>query len=202
VEATDHRVRRRTARGTRSRERIIESATVAFAERGYEGASMAPIAADAGVTKSVIYDHFPSKADLHRAIVEHHARALRDAVADAVGAKEGAGAHDRLRAGVDAYFRFVEADPHAWALLVRDPPADPALRDFHGDLQRRARRAMAALIGADRIASAARRQRKELHAEMLRTSIAGLARWWYDNPEVPRRRLVDAVMALDWFGHG
>jgi hypothetical protein len=38
-------------------------------------------------------------------------------------------------------------------------------------------------------------------AELLRTSIAGLARWWQDHPGVPRRKLVDAVMALDWFGH-
>lgn len=198
--ATDHR--RRTARGTRSRERILESATVAFAERGYEGASMAPIAAQAGVTKSVIYDHFPSKADLHKALVEHHAQALQSAVAAAVDAKAGAKAAERLRAGVDAYFRFVHTNPDAWALLVRDPPADPELRVFHADLQRRARRATASLIGADSIANPARRRRKEMLAEMLRTSLAGLARWWNENPDVPRRRLVDTVMALDWFGHG
>jgi AcrR family transcriptional regulator len=200
MEATDSR--RRTARGTRSRERILEAALAAFAERGYEGASMAPIAARAGVTKSVIYDHFPSKAHLHQALVEHHARALQDAVATAVEAKAADSAQDRLRAGVDAYFRFVESDPDAWALLLRDPPADPALHDFHADLQRRSRRAMATLIGAERITNPARRRRKEMLAEMLRTSIAGLARWWYDNPDVPRRRLVDTVMALDWFGHG
>lgn len=196
----DHR--RRTARGARSRERILDAALGAFAERGYEGASMAPIAARAGVTKSVIYDHFPSKAHLHQALVEHHARALQDAVATAVAEKAGGSAPDRLRAGVDAYFRFVESHPDAWALLMRDPPADPALHDFHAGLQRRARRAMATLIGADRITNAARRRRKEMLAEMLRTSIAGLAHWWSDNPEVPRRRLVDTVMALDWFGHG
>jgi AcrR family transcriptional regulator len=200
MEATDHR--RRTARGTHSRERILESAMAAFAQRGYEGASMAPIAARAGVTKSVIYDHFASKAELHKALVEHHARKLQEAVARAVEAKAGADSRARLRAGVDAYFRFVEANPEAWALLLRDPPSDPQLREFHSDLQRRARRAMASLIGADRITNPARRERKEMLAEMLRNSIAGLAGWWYDNPDVPRRRLVDTVMALDWFGHG
>jgi AcrR family transcriptional regulator len=200
MEVVDHR--RRTARGTRSRERILEAALAAFAERGYEGASMAPIAARAGVTKSVIYDHFPSKAHLHQALVEHHARALQDAVAAAVADKAGGSVRDRLRAGVDAYFRFVDTHPEAWALLLRDPPADPALHDFHADLETRARRAMATLIGADRITNPARRQRKEMLAEMLRTSIAGLAGWWYDHPDVPRRRMVDTVMALDWFGHG
>jgi hypothetical protein len=58
---------------------------------------------------------------------------------------------------------------------------------------------MAALIGADRISDAAPRQRKEMKAEMLRTAIGGLASWWYEHPDVPRRRLVDAVMSLGWF---
>jgi AcrR family transcriptional regulator len=197
MEAVDHR--RRTARGTASRGRILDAAMTAFGDRGYEGASMAGIAAAAGVTKSVIYDHFPSKAELHKALFEQEARALQAHVAQAVEAKASEGAEQRLRAGVDAYFRFVEQHPAAWALLVRDPPADPELLAFHAALQVRARRTMATLIGSDRISDPARRQRKEMLAEMLRTSIGGLARWWYDNPDVPRRRLVDSVMALGWF---
>jgi AcrR family transcriptional regulator len=194
---SDHR--RRTARGARSRDRVLEAAMAAFGERGYEGASMSAIARDAGVTKSVIYDHFASKAELHKALVEDQARALHAYVTDAVSAKSGERAEKRLRAGVDAYFRFVEEHPAAWALLVRDPPADPELLAFHADLQVRAAGAMATLIGTDRVSDPARRQRKEMQAEMLRTSIGGLARWWYDHPEVPRRRLVDAVMSLGWF---
>ena len=197
MSTVDHR--RRTERGTRSRERVLEAAMAAFGDRGYEGASMAVIARDAGVTKSVIYDHFPSKAALHKALVEQQARALEAEVASAVAAKAGESAEKRLRAGVDAYFRFVEEHPAAWALLVRDPPADPELLAFYSDLQLRARGAMARLIGWDRISDPARRQRKEMRAEMLRTSIDGLARWWYDHPDVPRRRLVDTVMSLDWF---
>jgi AcrR family transcriptional regulator len=197
MDALDHR--RRTERGTRSRERVLSAAMAVVAERGYDGASMSGIARRAGVTKSVIYDHFASKADLHKALVVEQARALDAAVAGAVEAKAGEAAEKRLRAGVDAYFRFVEDHPDAWALLVRDPPADPDLLKFHADLQDRARRAMARLIGSERVSDPARRQRKEMRAEMLRTSIAGLARWWYDHPDVPRRRVVDAVMSLDWF---
>jgi AcrR family transcriptional regulator len=197
METVDHR--RRTARGTRSRERILDAAMAAFGQRGYEGASMAAIARDAGIPKSVIYDHFPSKAELHKALMEHQARRLHARVTEAVAARAGESADKRLRAGVDAYFRFVEEHPAAWALLVRDPPADPELLAFHGDLQLRARDAMARLIGSDRVSDPARRQRKEMRAEMLRTSIGGLARWWYEHPDVPRRRLVDAVMSLDWF---
>jgi AcrR family transcriptional regulator len=197
MDTVDHR--RRTARGTASRERILAAAMAAFGERGYEGASMAAIARAAGVPKSVIYDHFPAKAELHKALVEQQARALQVHVTEAVEGKATETAENRLRAGVDAYLRFVEERPAAWALLVRDPPADPELLAFHADLQLRARGSMAALIGADRISDPARRQRKEMRAEMLRTSIGGLARWWYDHPDVPRRRLVDSVMSLDWF---
>jgi hypothetical protein len=58
---------------------------------------------------------------------------------------------------------------------------------------------MARLIGSNRVSDPRRRERKEMRAEMLRTSIAGLARWWHEHPDVPRRRVVDAVMSLDWF---
>src|SRR3954463_8694108 len=98
MEAVDHR--RRTARGTRSRERILAAAMSAFGERGYDGASMSAIAREAGVTKSVIYDHFPSKADLHKALVEQQARELHAHVTAAVAGT--AGETKRLRAGVDA----------------------------------------------------------------------------------------------------
>src|SRR5215208_313894 len=191
--------RRRTSRGARSRERVLDAAMAAFGERGYEGASMSAIAREAGVAKSVIYDHFASKAELHKALVEHQARELHASVSEAVEAKAGEKAEKRLRAGVDAYFRFVEEHPAAWALLVRDPPADAELLAFHADLQVRAANAMARLIGSDRVTDPARQQRKEMQAEMLRTSIGGLARWWYDHPDVPRRRLVDAVISLGWF---
>ncbi len=190
-----------TPKGEARRTAILEAAEQVFAERGYDGASIADIARAAGAAKSVIYDHFASKAELHKAAFEARAQELHAHVAEAVAEKERAGerARERLRAGVDAYFRYVESHPAAWNLLVRDAPADQELVEYHADFQRRAREAVAALVVPDHVKDPARRRSKELRAEVLRTSITGLARWWYDHPEVPRDELVEAIVGLDWF---
>ena len=54
----------------RRRQRILDAAVEAFAARGYEAASMSEIAASAGITKPVLYDHFASKRDLFVELME------------------------------------------------------------------------------------------------------------------------------------
>jgi TetR/AcrR family transcriptional repressor of mexJK operon len=51
------------------RAQILEGAARVFASDGYEGASMSRIAAEAGVSKGTLYNHFPSKAALFSAYV-------------------------------------------------------------------------------------------------------------------------------------
>lgn len=61
------------------REAILDSARDAFAEHGYEGASMSAITRGAGVSKSTVYHHYRSKAELFGAFVEREcARMLAD----------------------------------------------------------------------------------------------------------------------------
>ena len=52
------------------REAILDSAREVFAEHGYEGASMSTITHAAGVSKSTVYHHYRSKAELFGAFVE------------------------------------------------------------------------------------------------------------------------------------
>lgn len=52
------------------RQAILDSARDAFAEHGYEGASMSAITQAAGVSKSTVYHHYRSKAELFGAFVE------------------------------------------------------------------------------------------------------------------------------------
>jgi len=72
------------------------------------------------VAKSVLYHYFDSKAALYEAILEAQTYELLERVAAAVPGDHGA---PRLRAGIDAYLRFLAERPPAWRLLVRDPPA-------------------------------------------------------------------------------
>src|SRR3979411_377470 len=89
--------------------RILAAATRIFARKGYDGASMSAIAAAAGITKPVLYDHFASKDALFETLLG----SIRDdllAKGRAIG-KSDAGEELRFRAAVDAFFAFVEAQP-------------------------------------------------------------------------------------------
>ena len=54
------------------RRRLLELGTRLFTEHAYDEISMARIAREAGISKALIYEHFPSKRDLHVSLLERH----------------------------------------------------------------------------------------------------------------------------------
>jgi AcrR family transcriptional regulator len=164
-----------------------------FAERGYDGASISDLARAADVAGSVIYHYFGSKAGLWTSLLEAENQRLVDEVATAVAAQGSQGR--RLPAGVDAYFAFVEQHRAAWRLLVREPPADPRLRDLHARLRRDRETHIAALYEVP-VAQASARDDKTRFSGLVTTAIRAFASWWDENPDVPRTLVVDAVIAF------
>src|SRR5689334_7225765 len=120
---------------------ILEAAARLFAQRGYHGASMMDIAADAGIAASVIFDHFATKRDLHLELLNQQAAAL---VAATTTPPVGRSGEDLVRHATDAFFRFVEENPYAWRMLFRDPPADEQTAAVHAAIHRRS---VAAIVG-------------------------------------------------------
>jgi len=59
-----------------TRDRLLQAAAVAFAERGYDGTRVADIAAAAGVSNGALYSHFGSKADLLVSALRKHGRRM------------------------------------------------------------------------------------------------------------------------------
>src|SRR3954468_8666866 len=104
------------------RERVLEAGLALFADRGYHATSIADIGVRAGISKSVLYHYFGSKAGLYEAIAEAQGQALLERVAAAVPSDPEA---PRLRAGVDAFLAFLAERPAAWRLLLGHPSADP-----------------------------------------------------------------------------
>ncbi|MGE3075506.1 MAG: TetR/AcrR family transcriptional regulator [Dehalococcoidia bacterium] len=56
---------RQEERRARTRAALLRAAAIAFADRGYDGASIDAIAASVGLSKGAVYAHFPSKLDLY-----------------------------------------------------------------------------------------------------------------------------------------
>ena len=184
------------------REVIARAAEELFAEHGYAEASMDAIAARAGVSAPVVYDHFASKAELHLALLRERGPAVLAAVAGRVAGEREPEA--RLRAGIDAFFAFVHEHPATWRLLFREAPADAAVAEQARRQQASTTSALAALLRADAGGWADREDRleeaTEIVAELLKSGLNGLAGWWWDHPDVPRERLVELVMAALWTG--
>jgi AcrR family transcriptional regulator len=183
------------------RARILRAAEDQFAARGYHATSMDDIAAAAGVTKPVLYDHFGSKLDLYVRLTE----GIRDeltALGAAAMAAQGT-PEERVRSGVDAFFSFVEQRPAAARVLLFIPQGEPELVDAGRVVQAGATAAIAAMLGSDPRLLAGepdRERRLELYAEFTKQGIHALAEWWGQHPETGRAELVDAVLALVWFG--
>jgi AcrR family transcriptional regulator len=182
---------------------ILAGAMELFAERGYEGASMGEIARAAGITPAVIYDHFPAKSELAIELLERQTEALLSFVTEALQAAPER-PEERMRAGVDAFFRYVEEHRFAWRLLFRDPPSDPDVAAAYRDLNGRATGAIAVFIemGADGALAAFEQPERaaEMFAEALKAAQNGLASWWYEHPEVPRAEVVERLLGLCWVG--
>jgi AcrR family transcriptional regulator len=200
---TDAIKTRRRLRAEERRELILRAAMEVFAERGYREASIAEIARQAGITPAVIYDHFGSKAALQIEMLE----AQTDELVAFVGAAIAADFEDttaRMRAGVDAFFAFVERNPYAWRMLFRDPPSDPEIVSTHRRIHARATAGIAIFLRTSAppalLESPDAERDLEMLAEMLKMAQNGLAVWWYEHREVPREVLVERVLEFCWIG--
>lgn len=178
----------------RRRRQLLDVAQEAFAESGFHGTSMDDIADAAGVTKPVLYQHFPSKRDLYLELLEDVGQQLLEAITTATA--EATTPRRQVEGGFAAYFTFVAANVSAFRLLFgsgarRDEEFDAAVTrvtDAIGD-------AIAGLIAADIDAD---------HQRLLAAGIVGLAesacRHWVRNEldlpaNVLARRIADLAYA-------
>jgi AcrR family transcriptional regulator len=107
-------MRTRLPRAQRERQ-MLDTARELFAARGYGDVTMDEVAAAVGVTKPLLYNYYGNKEQLFLACMEPAAEALLDAVVSAVrAAPDAPGA---LRAGIHAFFAFLDSDGEAWRLL-------------------------------------------------------------------------------------
>ncbi|MCU1453032.1 MAG: putative TetR family transcriptional regulator [Acidimicrobiales bacterium] len=97
------------------RRQLLDVAVGVFAAGGYHGSSMNQVAEAAGVTKPVLYQHFPSKRALYRDLVEDVGSRLEDAITKATAAAEGP--RQQVEAGFRTYFAWVGNNRASFTVL-------------------------------------------------------------------------------------
>src|SRR5215813_13929616 len=88
------------------RVQLLGAAQEVFVAQGYHAAAMDDIAERAGVSKPVLYQHFPGKLDLYLALLDQHSDALVQAVKGALDSTYDN--KQRVAATMQAYFDFVD----------------------------------------------------------------------------------------------
>jgi AcrR family transcriptional regulator len=180
--STPQTPRRRLSAAAR-REVIEQAATEVFAEHGYQGASIDEIARRSGVSPPVVYDHFTSKQELHRRLLERQRDELVAFWTERMPLPAGTGALEGL---LDAYFAYVETHPFAYRMYFRDTS--------HRDIQQQGTRMLATILAQQPGWEDAGDAELEMATEVMRTGLIGLALWWQEHPDVARPAVVAAAM--------
>ncbi len=95
-------------RALETRQRIIEAGLAAFGRRGYSEPTVEQIADEAGVSIGAFYHHFPSKAELFKAILEEH---IGDAVIELHEFLPASSFRELIEHFVDGWFQHLETTP-------------------------------------------------------------------------------------------
>ncbi|MGH3974521.1 MAG: TetR/AcrR family transcriptional regulator, partial [Pseudonocardiaceae bacterium] len=111
------------------RAQLLAAATDVFVNNGYHATVMDDIAERAGVSKPVLYQHFPGKLELYLALLERHTNELVRRVREAI--EETHDNRQRVLNAVRVYFDFVDGDGGAFRLVfesdLRNQPAVQAV---------------------------------------------------------------------------
>jgi AcrR family transcriptional regulator len=193
---------RRRLSAEQRRELIEQAATEMFAERGYNGASIDEIARRAGISPPVLYDHFSSKQELHRALLERHYADLREVWRTNLVGEDPP--ERRTARAFDAWFAYVESHPYAWRMLFRDDSGDPDVEAIRRDVAARSRTAVLPLLGrqqgVDELVGGEESELLEAAWEVIRGALQALALWWYEHRHIPRAQIVAIAMNTIWTG--
>jgi AcrR family transcriptional regulator len=179
------------------RKQLLAAAQQVFVANGYHAAAMDDIAERAGVSKPVLYQHFPGKLELYLALLDTHCDALVDRVRRAMHSTTDNA--ERIRAAMRAYFEFVDHESEAFRLVFEsDLRNEPAVRERVDRVERGCIEAITDTIMADTGVNLAR-------AELLAAGLVGAAetaaRFWLEGGrQVEKENAEQLLTALAWRG--
>ncbi|MBM9507685.1 TetR/AcrR family transcriptional regulator [Actinacidiphila acididurans] len=189
-------------RGTRlprraRREQLLGAAQEVFVAQGYHAAAMDDIAERAGVSKPVLYQHFPGKLELYLALLDQHCEALLQSVRGALASTTDN--KKRVEATMDAYFAYVEDEGGAFRLVFEsDLTNEPAVRERVDKVSLQCAEAISEVIAED--TGLPRDQ-----AMLLAVGLGGLSQivarnWLASDSQVSRDTALHLLTSLAWRG--
>jgi AcrR family transcriptional regulator len=189
---------KRRMRAPERREQLLQVARKVFAKGGYQTVTMDDVARQAGVTKPILYDHFPSKRDLYQGLLEADLATLEQRIQTAI--ETSSGNRERIRGSFQAYFDFVDEEGEGFRLLMKEAVgAEEEFRDLVGRFRERVLARVTEVMIRESRGNLSRKQAEEVAlgligmAEMVAQHEPGRSK-------SERRKTVDILVRLAWRG--
>lgn len=179
------------------RAQLMASALEVFVAQGYHAAAMDDIAERAGVSKPVLYQHFPGKLDLYVALLDQSCDAIIDNCRRALESTDDNKL--RVQAAIDVFFEYVGSDTGAFRLVFEsDLTNEPAVREHVDRVTTECAALIAHVIHDDTGLSGAA-------SRLLAVSLVGMAQvsarfWLSDQGGIDRDDATALVAGLAWRG--
>jgi AcrR family transcriptional regulator len=168
--------------GKERRAQLVEVGRQLFAEKGLEGTSVEEIAAKAGVSKPVVYEHFGGKEGLYAVVVDREMQTLLDAITSAL-----TGGHPRelLEQAAFALLDYVEVHADGFRILVRDSGVGTSSGTFASLISDIATQ-VEHVLGSEFKARGFDARLAPMYSQMLVGMVALTGQWWLGARRRPR----------------
>lgn len=180
------------------REQLIQVSRELFANRGFEGTSVEEIAASAGVSKPVVYEHFGGKEGIYAVVLDRETRRLHDAIRIAL-TTPGARSRELLERGALALLDYIDECPDGFRILARDSSLTQPSGSFASILSDIASQVEDILAGQfERLGHDP--QFTGLYAQALVGLVAQTGHRWLDHREPEKMVVARHLVNLAWNG--
>ncbi|MCA6096231.1 TetR/AcrR family transcriptional regulator [Streptomyces sp. SCA3-4] len=190
------RPRRVRMTGAERREQLLDIGRTLFAERGFEGTSVEEIAAKAGVSKPVVYEHFGGKEGLYAVVVDREMRQLLDMV---TGALTAGHPRELLEQAAFALLDYIEKSTDGFRILVRDSPVAQSTGTFASLISDIATQ-VEDILGLEFKARGFDPKLAPLYAQALVGMVALTGQWWLDVRKPKKAEVAAHLVNLAWHG--
>ncbi|WP_051988663.1 TetR/AcrR family transcriptional regulator [Kineosphaera limosa] len=184
--------------GKQRREQLIHIGRTLFADRGFEGTTVEEIAAKAGVSKPVVYEHFGGKEGLYAVVVDREIRTLLDGITEAL-TTEVTGPRGLVELAALALLDYIDSSTDGFRILVRDSPTGQSTGSFASlisDIASQVEHILAAEFKRRRLDPRA----APMYAQMLVGMVALTGQWWLDSRKYNKADVAAHLVNLAWNG--
>ena len=195
--STPDPVRRVRMTGTQRREQLLDVGRALFAERGYDGTSVEEVAARAGVSKPVVYEHFGGKEGLYAVVVDREVQRLLTSFKGALTADTP---RRLLEQATLALLTYVEDQSDGFRILVRESPAPLADSGGFATIISDIASQVEHILAAEFAARGFQTTLAGLYSQALVGQVALVGQWWLDNRSPGRDEVAAHLVNLAWNG--